>query len=133
MQALALVAVFVAVVAAAIAFLRPPKQDFDNLDIALSGGKLSIAVPNCDMNRLQDKFFLHIYPSTPKPGAQAFIGQDFDLASLPKRENAGSSGQCVVERPIDIPDVKKVDIGQLNMPGGLCCTIIWSRTIPAKP
>ncbi len=128
-----LVAIFVAIIAAGIAFLRPQKAAFANLDIQLNGSNVSIIVPHCDMSGLQDKFFLRIYPSTAKDGDDAqYIGQNFDLTSEPRRASASGSGQCVVERPIDIPDARKVEIGQFYLPGGRCCSILWSRTLFVK-
>lgn len=129
-QALALVAAFVAIVAIGLSFLRPPTPEFANLDVELSGSNLSITVPHCDMSRYPDKFFLHIYTKDNDPAA--FVGRDFDLASAPHSE-AGAGKQCVVERPIDVPEAKRVEIGQFNMPGGRCCTILWTRNFSVKP
>src|SRR5580700_3608004 len=94
-QALALVAVFVAIIAIGIAFLRPHKPESYNLDIQLNGDNVTIAVPNCDISRFQDRFFMHIYESTAKDSdAVPFIGRDFDLSSEPRRTSANSA-QCM--------------------------------------
>jgi hypothetical protein len=132
-QALALVAVLVAALSTGIAFLMPQKADFFNLDIQVTGNSLSIAVPHCDMSRFQDRFFMHIYQSTATDGTGAqYVGRDFALAGEPRYPSTSADGQCVVQRSIDVPDAKKIVIGQFTMPDGRCCNILWSRTIPAK-
>jgi hypothetical protein len=130
LRAIALVAVLAAIIAAGIVLLRPPQPVFAKLEIRANEEGVSVAIPNCDMSGLGERFFMHIYPASAQDGVSAeYVGRDFDLSKEPATHSTTTSGsQCIVNRAFGVPHVKKVVIGQFTMPAGQCCKITWSRT-----
>ncbi|MDR3483030.1 MAG: hypothetical protein P4L91_20220 [Burkholderiaceae bacterium] len=149
-RALTFVAALVAIIAAGVTLVHPPRADTSwarfseridvrrepssqrlssGLELRVSNEGVSVSVPNCDMSSFQSRFFMHVYPAAGSGISNDAVGRDFDLSKEPAKHVTTQSGlQCVVSRAYMVEQAKEVVIGQFNTPGGRCCDIVWSRT-----
>lgn len=99
------------------------------LGLRLTGTGISLAIPNCNMDGLDSRFFLHVYTgNSQSANANDYLNRDFAIPSEQIKRVTTSAGlQCVVERSFDTSHAKEVVLGQFTMPDGRCCHILWSR------
>lgn len=102
----------------------------DGLQLELGAQGLTMTVPGCNIDKFQDKFFLHLYTKaglekTPSP----FINLDFFLSQQTRREvSVNGAKSCVYFKSFSDFAPQMVNMGQFTTPGGRCCEVTWSRS-----
>jgi len=100
------------------------------LQLIVQTRQLQIIIPECKTYLFPEKFFLHLYPEvSEKNSSEDFINLDFFLSnSKVKWEIKNNTTTCFYTKKFPNINVRKVEIGQFNMPKQQCCRILWSRT-----
>lgn len=102
----------------------------DGMQLEVSAKGLTLTLPGCNLDKYQDKFFLHLYTKsglekTPSP----FINLDFFLTQeTGKEQQTNGEKSCVYFKGLSDFSPQQVNIGQFTLPNGRCCEITWSRT-----
>lgn len=97
------------------------------LGITLAKAGLTIVVPDCNIEKYKDRFFLHVFP-VPYGKSSKYANLDFSLASE-KEAKILAEGKTVCSYTKSFKDlsVSEVTVGQFSAPDGACCKILWSR------
>lgn len=104
----------------------------DQLQIEVVSNALQLQLKDCDVPRVSDNFFLHIYPrDTSKAGAEGFIKKDFNLNGLKQLSKEVRSGvtYCHYKVSYGSVAVDRIEMGQFRAPEGNCCEILWNRQV----
>jgi len=102
----------------------------DGIQLEVNAKGLTLTLPGCNLDKYQDKFFLHLYTKaglekTPSP----FINLDFFLAQeTGKVQQINGEKSCVYIKALSDFSPQQVNIGQFTVPNGNCCEITLSRT-----
>lgn len=98
------------------------------LELQVSARGLTLSLPDCDIGRFQDKFFLHLHTDS-LPAKMPFINLDFYLAQERGKESlVNGKRKCAYYKAFGDFSVKEVNVGQFTTPNGRCCDITWSRS-----
>ena len=102
----------------------------DGMQLEVSAKGVTMTFPGCNLEKFQDKFFLHLYTGaglekTPAP----FINLDFFLSQQTAKEVPTNNGKaCVYFKNFSDFSPQQVNMGQFTTPGGRCCEVTWSRS-----
>lgn len=102
------------------------------VDVAVTSAGVTLEVQACDIEKLGDEFFLHLYPANAaSAGPEGFINQQFNLKALTpvqtkKQEGPGSCHYRIEFAPMAIT---RVALGQFRAPEGRCCDILWTKEV----
>ncbi|WP_225922760.1 hypothetical protein [Pseudomonas hamedanensis] len=108
--------------------LAPPK----GLDVTVTASEVTLGVKACNIDKLGDEFFLHLYPTdATSAGPEGFVNQQFNLKTLTPIESSDQAGvaSCHYRVKISSSDVKRVAVGQFRAPEGRCCEILWTKEV----
>jgi len=102
----------------------------DGMQLEVTAKGLTLTLPECNLDKYKDKFFLHLYTrSGLEKNPPAFINLDFFLAQeTGLAQQIHGEKSCVYLKPLSDFSPQQVNIGQFTVPNGNCCEITWSRT-----
>lgn len=103
--------------------------DPEAMKAEVNSSGLTLFLPNCDISKYQDKFFVHVYTEAAVANTPPkFINFDFFLADEKKSEKIVNNVKgCSFHKNFSEFPVKELLFGQFSAPNNQCCTIIWSR------
>lgn len=102
----------------------------DGMQLEVSAKGLKFTLPNCNLDKYQDKFFLHLYTRSGLAKNPAhFINLDFFLTQEKSKEQQVDGKKfCVYFKELSDISPFQINIGQFTIQNGKCCEIMWSRT-----
>lgn len=97
------------------------------LEISVSKAGLTMIVPDCNIERYKENFFLHVFPE-PFNKSSKYANLDFNLAGEKGlKVTVDEKNACIYSKSFKDVIVSEVTVGQFFAPGGACCKILWSR------
>jgi hypothetical protein len=102
------------------------------LDVTVTTAGVTFDVKACDVDKLGDEFFLHLYPKDDSSaGPEGFINQQFNLKTLTPVETKNPEGLASCHYRVAFPPVAAthVALGQFKTPEGRCCEILWTKEV----
>jgi hypothetical protein len=101
-------------------------------DVTVTTAGVTLEVKACDIDKLGDEFFLHLYPAdASSAGPEGFINQQFNLKTLTPVETKNQEGLASCHYRVEFSPVaiKHVALGQFRTPEGRCCDILWNKEV----
>ena len=102
------------------------------LDVVITSTDVTLEVKACDIDKLGDEFFLHLYPANAaSAGPDGFINQQFNLRTLTPVEakKHGDLASCHYRVEFASIAITRVALGQFRTPEGRCCDILWTKEV----